>query len=78
MTTVSFTDVGREKKSWVKTFRRPINFDDIAREAKAHGNLLSRDVDAELTSETKGLIIVGGWRPVGGFEVVLTTEGGTQ
>lgn len=77
MTTVSFTDVGREKKSWVKTFHKPINLDDIAREAKAHGSLLSRDVDAELTSETEGLILVGGWRPVGGFEVILET-GGTQ
>jgi hypothetical protein len=73
MTTVQFTEVGREKKSWVKTFHKPIDVDDIAREAKANAGLLSRDVDAELTSETKGLIIVGGWRPVGGFEVILST-----
>lgn len=78
MTTVQFIDVGREKKSWVKTFHKPIDEDDIAREAKAHGNLLSREVDAELTSETKGLILVGGWRPVGGFEIVLATEGGAK
>lgn len=78
MTTVQFTHVGREKRSWVKTYAKEIDEDDIAKEAKAHGGLMSSNVDAELTSETKGLIIVGGWRPVGGFEVFPGAKGGAK
>ena len=71
MITIEFKDVGSNKKSWVKTFAKQINTDDIAREAKAHGALMSSCVDAELFKNGEGgLIIVGGWRVVGEFKIL--------
>lgn len=67
---VSFSDVGRDKKSWAKTFPKGITTSDIAREAKRNGGLMSSEVDAELAeSGDHGHIIVGGWRVVGAFSI---------
>jgi hypothetical protein len=71
ITTIQFTDVGRDKKSWSKTFNKDVTTDMIEREAKSGGGLLSREVDAELNEDlASGTIFVGGFRAVGTFKIV--------
>lgn len=71
MTTIEFTNVGRNKKTWTKTWARSIDDEDIAREAKANGCLMSSDVDALWNEdETTGAIVVGGFRAVGEFKLI--------
>lgn len=67
--TVQFSDVGRDKLSWSKSFSQGTTTAHIAREAKRGGRLVSNDVDAELNDSGIGHIIVGGWRVVGNFTV---------
>lgn len=67
---VSFSNVGRDKRSWSETFPRGITTSQIARAAKRGGGLMSSEVDAELAeSGGHGHIIVGGWRVVGAFSI---------
>lgn len=71
MAKVKFTRVGRDKHSWEAELPDS-SLNSISKEARRGGKLMSSDVDAEFdaNSETQGLIIVGGWRPVGEFEVI--------
>lgn len=66
--TVEFTSVGRDKRSWTKDYPELPSPFVLAKEAKRGGGLMSSDVQA-VADETgvQGLIIVGGYRPVGGF-----------
>jgi len=71
MTTVEFSCVGSGKRSWTKTWYRPIVEDDIAFEAKVEGRLLSRGVDAYFhDNKTTGEIIANGFRTVGSFRII--------
>jgi hypothetical protein len=67
---VNFSNVGRNKRSWSKTFPQGVTTGHIAREAKRNGGLMSSEVDAELNDGgSMGHIIVGGWRVVGTFTI---------
>lgn len=71
MTTIEFTNVGRDKKTWTKTWTRSVDDEDIAREAKANGGLMSSVVDALWNEdEATGVILVGLFRPVGEFKLI--------
>jgi hypothetical protein len=66
--TVHFKNVGRLKESWTAKLPNAAET-TIAHEAKRA--LLSRDIEAdyEAEDEHKGVILVGGWRIAGYFEV---------
>ncbi len=70
MITIKYTEVGRDKKSWEKSFKS-VDEDQIAMEAKRGAGLMSGEVDAELNDMgSGGFILVGGWRTVGSFAVI--------
>lgn len=70
MITVNFLEVGRDKRSWSKSFKGPLKMNSLAREAKSGAGLMSSGVDAELDdSGLSGVILVGGFREVGKFTI---------
>lgn len=70
MITVHYKDVGRDKRSWSKSFAREVSESSIAQEAKRRGGLMSGIVDAELNDNgSGGCILVGGWWAVGQFTI---------
>jgi len=70
MQIIHFKEVGREKKTWSKQFKKSITEDDIVREVRKSRVLRSSDIDAEFSDNaTTGTIIVGGWRAVGTFTI---------
>lgn len=74
MITIKFQEVGRDKRSWEKSFKE-VNEDQIAKEAKRGAGLMSSDVDAEINDiGSAGVILVGGWRAVGTFFIVTNAN----
>jgi hypothetical protein len=68
--TINYIEVGRDKRSWSKTFASEVSEDEIAIEAKRGGRLMSSCVHAEFNdSANGGLIVVGGFRTVGTFTI---------
>jgi len=68
--TINFIEVGRDKKSWSKSFPKGATEDQIATEAKRGGSLMSSCVDAIIDdSGHGGEIIVGMMRTVGTFTI---------
>jgi hypothetical protein len=68
-TTIRFQDVGRSKRSWTSVLR-PATDERILREIRRHGGLASRDIGAEISDDGRtGVVIVGGFREVGVFEI---------
>jgi hypothetical protein len=67
---VHFHSVGRDKKTWSKSFGAKVTESQIAKEAKSSARLMSSDVDAITNDDgSSGDIIVGGWRTVGTFTI---------
>lgn len=72
MIAVHFKDVGHEKRTWSKSFSA-ISESILAKEAKREGLLMSSNVDVELNDDcSAGVVIVGGWRVVGGLTIERT------
>lgn len=66
-TLVHFQDVGRDKRSWKQVFPQ-VTEAALARAAKKGGGLMSSNIDCLISDNgTTGLVLVGGWRPVGSF-----------
>lgn len=69
MNTIHFKDVGRGKAQWSQQFPA-ITEDAIVKAIRRKGALMSSDIDVEMSDNNlTGVIIVGGWRAVGGFTV---------
>lgn len=67
MITVSFKEVGREKASWTEDFPK-LDHDSLYKSVKKKARLMSSNIDfAETEKEGEGVILVGGFRPVGKF-----------
>jgi hypothetical protein len=68
---VSFSGVGRGKKSWVATLDQMPTESILARLIRKSGALASRDIECAFDDENLeyGIVIVGGFRPVGAFRV---------
>lgn len=67
---IQFKEVGRNKKTWTAEVNE-LSESALLREIKKSGALMSRGVDVVLDDgDTSGLIIVGGWRTVGTFEIL--------
>lgn len=67
---VRFSEVGRDKRSWESELA-DLSYGELLRAVKKAGALGSRGIDFDFNDETqRGLIWVGGFRPVGAFEVL--------
>lgn len=69
---VTFTDVGRDKRTWTA------EIDELTDAALVRSirksALLSSGIDVEFETPTSGLVIVGGLRVVGRFQAVNENE----
>lgn len=67
---ITYKEIGRDKRSWTKDFGKSATEDQIAKEAKRGGSLMSSEVDAEIDdSGHAGEIFVGGFRVVETFTI---------
>lgn len=67
---VSFSGVGRSKKSWVATLDQMPTESILARLVRKSGALASSDIECAFDEDLEyGMVIVGGFRPVGAFRV---------
>lgn len=62
---VTFTDVGRNKRSWEAEL--PLTESAFIRSIKLHSALMSQGIEIDFK---RGWIIVGGFRVVGHFEII--------
>ncbi len=76
---IQFTDVGREKRSWIKSFDEAPEDDRlltmIEREARHGARIASASLDAEWDKpHESGVLSVGGFRIIGTFRLLTETE----
>lgn len=70
---IEFIDVGRRNKRWTSTLEQLPTEAVLERLVRKHGGLASRDVEC-CTDGNAGLVIVGGCRPVGRYEIHRTDD----